>query len=82
MFLREWRRYQGFSQHAMADALGVSVAHLARVEAGREALKQGFLRKASRFLSVPTWAILSRDPNAPPEGGDTPPTAPAAAKRA
>jgi GTP cyclohydrolase I len=51
-WLRQLRTARGFSQQALADQLGVSPAHLSRVESGDKRLSEDGLRRVSALLGV------------------------------
>jgi len=58
-WLRQLRVARGFSQQALADQLGVSPAHLSRVESGEKRLSEDGLRRVSSRLGVsPVEAAL------------------------
>jgi GTP cyclohydrolase I len=58
-WLRQLRTARGFSQQALADHLGVSPAHLSRVESGEKRLSEDGLRRVSALLGVsPVEAAL------------------------
>lgn len=51
-WLRQARAARGFSQQALADHLGVSAAHLSRVESGEKRLSEQAIERAASLLGL------------------------------
>lgn len=66
-WLRSQRAGRSFSQQEFADHLGVSAAHLSRVESGEKGLSPEGLRRASELLGLDEGDVLLRAGQLPPE---------------
>ena len=50
--IKVWRTHRGITQHALADAGGVSKPYISQLEAGSRLASQGVLRKLASALRV------------------------------
>jgi len=62
-YLREWRKYRGMTQQALADALETSKSVISDLERGELQLSPKWLRRLSPVLKVQPGYILDHDPN-------------------
>jgi transcriptional regulator with XRE-family HTH domain len=69
-YLREWRKFMGWSQEELAEMADVHQSKIARVESGKRGLKAGFLKELARAFKVPASALLEVNP-ATEEGRQT-----------
>lgn len=66
--LRIWREKRGFSQRALAKAVGIASSYLAEMETGRKRGSDDVYRRLGGFLRVPPedlreWRYRFRDPS-------------------
>jgi transcriptional regulator with XRE-family HTH domain len=61
-FIKEWRKYRGLSQDALAAQLGISKATLSRIENRLIPYGQGFLEACADILNCTTGDLLERSP--------------------
>lgn len=61
-FLREWRKYRGFSLEVAASAIGITHATLSRIERGKLPYNQIQLEGLAHLYQCTTAELLSRDP--------------------
>lgn len=59
--LRVWREHRGMSSTELADAVGVTVAHISKIEAGKGDPSLPLLRKLARALQVDAGLLVGRD---------------------
>lgn len=62
-FLREWRKFRGLTQQALADAVGTSKTVVSEMERGNLQLSPKWLRKFAPVLETKPGYILDHDPN-------------------
>lgn len=67
--VKNYRRRAGFSQEQLAEAAGLSVATVRKVEQGGS-VEMATLRKLARALDVQTSALLAADAPEPVDGDD------------
>ena len=65
LHLKQWRRYRGLTQEALAERLGTTKATVSRVEAGKQNWDQAFLRASAEELGCSAGDLLMRDPSDP-----------------
>jgi len=66
-WLRGLRVGRGYSQQAFADHLGVTGAHMSRVESGDKGLSDMALRRAAELLGLDAFDVCLRAGVVPPE---------------
>lgn len=59
-WLKQHRASRGFTQQELADNLGVSAAHLSRVESGEKRLSEDGLQRAAELLGLDPWETAIR----------------------
>lgn len=64
-FIKEWRKYRGLSQDALAERLGISKATLSRIENRRIPYSQDFLEACADMLMCDPADLLMRNPSSP-----------------
>jgi len=70
-YLREWRRFRGFTQDKLADAIQVSKGYLSDLEQGKKRYNQDMLERLAEVLGCSPACLLSRDPEATADLFDT-----------
>ena len=65
--LRAFRRSQGLSQSALAEAIGLTFQQVQKYENGANRISCSKLWEISQFMKVPMYVLLGEDPH----GGDT-----------
>jgi transcriptional regulator with XRE-family HTH domain len=63
--IKAWRKHRGKTQEQLAEALGISVGHLSRIESGEREYMQSLLEAAAEYLETDPASLLMRDPSAP-----------------
>lgn len=75
-YLREWRRYRGFSQDKLAELVDTSKGYLSQIERGERPYSQKWLEQLAVALGIKPEDLISNPPPALTEAarsfGDTP----------
>lgn len=61
-YLREWRKFRGFTQDELADAVGTSKSVISDLERGQLQLSPKWLRRLAPLLKTQPGHILDHDP--------------------
>lgn len=64
-FIREWRKYRGWSQDRLAEAVGVDQSKVARIERRKQGYDQQFLEDVALALNCTPADLITRDPSQP-----------------
>lgn len=64
-FVRQWREKRNKTQEQMAEALGVSVSLISRIENGARQYTQEFIELAADYLETDPASLIMRDPSSP-----------------
>ena len=64
-FLKEWRKYRGYSQERLAELIGTSKGYISDLERGKRRYNQEILEAAAKALRAEPADILMRDPSDP-----------------
>ncbi len=59
-----WRKARGLTQQGLADLLGTNKTRVTMKERDLESWDKDYLDALSKALSVDTWSLLYRDPDA------------------
>lgn len=62
IFLKEWRKYRGMTQEALAEAAGMSVSNVSQLEQGRQGYSDEGLEALAEALNCSPGQILMVDP--------------------
>jgi transcriptional regulator with XRE-family HTH domain len=61
-FVKEWRKYRGLTQEALADRVGMAVSNIAQLEQGRQGYSQTGLEAIADALQCSPGQLLTVDP--------------------
>jgi hypothetical protein len=61
-FIKQWRKYRGYTQGQLAEMIGTSVPNLSRIETFQQPYTQDFLEAAADALSTDAASLIMRDP--------------------
>lgn len=61
-FLKEWRKYRGYSQERLAEMIGTSAGYLSDLERGKRRYNQDTLEVLAEALSCEPADLIMRDP--------------------
>ena len=64
LFLAQWRTYRNKTQAQLAEATGISVAQISRLENGLRPYTQKFLESAAEYLQAEPAQLINVDPTA------------------
>lgn len=64
-FIREWRKYRGYTQSKLAEIVGTSVGNISRIETGQQPYTQDLLEAAAEALMTDAASLIMRDPTQP-----------------
>jgi ribosome-binding protein aMBF1 (putative translation factor) len=59
--LRVWREHRGLSATRLAKSVGVTVAHISKIESGKGEPSLPLLRKLARALQIDSGLLVGRD---------------------
>lgn len=62
IFLKEWRKYRGLTQEALAERVGSSVSNVSQLEQGRQGYSQEGLEALAEALQCDPGQLLNVDP--------------------
>lgn len=65
IYIRQWRKFRNKTQEQLAEALGISVAQVNRIEKGKRQYTQAFLEAAAEYLETDPASLLMHDPTEP-----------------
>jgi transcriptional regulator with XRE-family HTH domain len=63
LYLKEWRKFRGFSQERLAEVIGTTKATVSRIENLKQNWDQEFLQLAADALRCAPGDLLMRDPS-------------------
>lgn len=61
-FLKEWRKYKGLTQDALAERIGTTKTRVSMKESGKEPYDQPYLEAAADALGTDPASLIMRDP--------------------
>jgi ribosome-binding protein aMBF1 (putative translation factor) len=68
IFVREWRKYRGLTQEALAERVGWGVSNISQLEQGRQGYSQEGLEALADALRCEPGQLLDVDPTRGDEG--------------
>lgn len=63
-FVREWRKFRGYSQERLAEMVGVTHGAISQLETGKTHYTQAMLEALAEALMTEPASLLMRDPTA------------------
>lgn len=64
-YIRQWRKFRGLTQEALADRVGMSPGNLSNIETGKQPYSQEHLEPLAEALRCEVVDLLIRDPTEP-----------------
>lgn len=61
-FIKQWRKYRGYTQTKLAEIIGTSVPNLSRIETFQQPYTQDFLEACADALMTDPASLIMRDP--------------------
>lgn len=64
-FLKQWRRFRGYTQERLAEMIGCDQSFVSKVETFKKPYDEQYLERAAEALRTEVVDLLIRDPSKP-----------------
>lgn len=64
-FIKQWRKFRGYTQVQLAERIGIDKTYLSKIEGNKRRYDQPFLEAAAEVLRCAPADLIMRDPSDP-----------------